>query len=265
MKRKLGIVADCLYGMRAADSLDKIKEAGFETFFTNEYKRNDVAKIKRRADELGLEFEFIHAPFHSINQIWLSGLGYLVVFDYMKESIDAAAENGIPVVITHVSSGWNSPEVNDLGLSRFDELVLYAKDRGVTLAFENLRKLGNIACLVDRYEKVDNVKFCFDCGHEHCYTKTVKMMDVFTNRVCCTHIHDNYGRPFEDKVNDFDAHLLPFDGTYDYEQMMRKLDEYGYSGSLMLEVTQNREEYIKMTHEEFLSTCFERISKISKM
>ena len=265
MKRKLGIVANCLRDIPTVDALVKIKAAGFETFFTGDYKREAVAEIKKRADELGLIYEFIHAPFYSINEMWMPGIGYLTVFDYMKESIDSAAENGIPIVITHVSSGWNAPGVNDLGLQRFDELVIYARDRGVTLAFENLRLLGNLACLVDRYEKMPNVRFCFDCGHEHCYTKTVSIMDVFTNRVCCTHIHDNVGRPFEDKVNDFDQHLLPFEGTYDYEKMMRKLDEYGYSGSLMLEVSRNRDEYKQMSHEEFLATCYERILKISEM
>ena len=266
MKRKLGIVASCLIGISELDALEMIKAAGFDAFFTGRsYKRKDVAEIKKKADELSLDYEFIHAPYRSINEMWMPGSGYLTVFEYMKESIDAAAENGVPVVITHVSSGWNAPQVNDLGLSRYDELVLYAKDRGITLAFENLRMLGNIACLADRYEKMDNVKFCFDCGHEHCYTKTVKMMDVFTDRVCCTHIHDNHGRPFDDKVNDFDEHLLPFDGNYDYEQMMRKLDEYGYSGSLMLEVAQRVGEYNKLTCEEFLATCYERIKKISEM
>ena len=69
----------------------------------------------------------------------------------------------------------------------------------------------------------------------------------------------------EDKVNDFDQHLLPFDGSYNYEKMMRKLDEYGYAGSLMLEVSQHTEEYRRMTHEEFLATAYERIKKISQM
>lgn len=265
MKRKLGILANCLDGVKAADALEKIKAAGFETFFTGDYKSDTVAEIKARADALGLTYEFIHAPFYSINEMWMPGVGYLTVFDYMKEAIDSAAENGVPVVITHVSSGWKAPAVNDLGLSRFDQLVVYARERGVTLAFENLRLLGNLACIVDRYEGLDNVRFCYDCGHEHCYTKTVRIMDVFTNRACCTHIHDNHGRAFEDKVGDFDEHLLPFDGNIDYERMMRKLDEYGYSGSLMLEVFQRREEYAKMTHEEFLATCYERILKISNM
>ena len=265
MERKLGIIANCLKGVPAIDALEKIKAAGFETFFTGEYKDKEVGAIKEKADKLGLEYEFIHAPFHNINEMWMPGMGYLEVFDYMKASIDSAAKHGIRSVITHVSSGWNAPQVNDLGLSRYDELVVYARERGVILAFENLRLLGNLACLVDRYEKMDNVMYCFDCGHEHCYTKTVSLLDVFTTRVLCTHIHDNMGRPFDDKKNDFDQHLLPFDGTYDYAKMMRKLDEYGYAGSLMLEVSQNREDYIKMSHEDFLATCYERIHKISKM
>jgi sugar phosphate isomerase/epimerase len=47
--------------------------------------------------------------------------------------------------------------------------------------------------------------------------------------------------------------------------MMRKLDEYGYGGSLMLEVFQNTDEYKRMSHEQFLATCYERIKKISQM
>lgn len=265
MNRKLGINVDCLVGIDELGALDLLKAAGFETFFSNAYKNDTVSAIKKKADALGLTYEFIHAPFHHINEIWTPGDGYQIVFDYMKETIDSAANNGIGIVITHVSSSWTPPPVNDLGLSRFDELVGYAKERGVILAFENLRLLGNLACLVDRYEKVENVRFCFDCGHEHCYTKTICMMDVFTTRVCCTHIHDNHGRPFDDKVNDHDEHLLPFDGTYNYEKMMRKLDEYNYTGSLMLEVNQEIADYRKMSAEEFLSTCYERIKKISQM
>lgn len=265
MKRKLGIMAGCLEGVSSYDTLDKIKKAGFDAFFTNEYKNEDVKKIKEKADKLGLSYDFIHAPFHNINEMWTSGMGYIEVMDYMKEAIDSASSNGIPCVITHVSSGWYPPAVNDMGLSRYDQLVLYAREKGVTLAFENLRLLGNLTCLMDRYEKIDNVKFCFDCGHEHCYTKTVSLMDVFTTNVCCTHIHDNFSRKLEDRNGKFDLHLLPFDGTYDYEKMMRKLDEYGYSGTLMLEVWQNTDEYKKMSHEEFLSTCYDRIDKISKM
>ena len=101
MERKLGINAECLKGVSELDALPLIKAAGFETFFTGAY-RNDgsVSKIRERADKLGLTYEFIHAPFAGINEMWMPGLGYLTMFNAMKESIDSAAENGIPIVIT---------------------------------------------------------------------------------------------------------------------------------------------------------------------
>ena len=197
--------------------------------------------------------------------MWSSGLGYLEIFEKMKESIDRASNNGIEGVVVHVSSGWNAPAVNDLGLARYDELVLYAREKGVKLVFENLRVTGNLAYLVDRYEKLPNVMFCYDCGHEHCYTKTVRWMNIFTTRLFCTHIHDNPGRPDDDKVNDFDLHLLPFDGTCDYARMMHDLDKYGYSGRLTLEVFQSIGSYADLSAEKFLETCYERIEKISRM
>lgn len=265
IQRKLGCNIDAFRNYSPVEALTLIRNTGFETFFTCTYQDEEVGEIKKKADELGLEFEFIHAPFNGINTIWLSGMSYLPIFNAMKETIDSAAKHGIPTVITHVSSGWNAPAVNDLGLARFDELVLYAKERGIILAFENLRMLGNLALLVDRYEKMDNVRFCFDCGHEHCYTKTVRWLDIFTTKTIATHIHDNHSRAMDDKVSDGDEHLLPFDGTYDYGQMMRKLDEYNYTGSLMLEISQGVSDYASMSAEEFAATAYARIKKISEM
>lgn len=265
MKRKLGINIHHFNGTGLLDALDLIRSVGFETFFTGPVSNEQAAAVKEKADRLGLEYEFIHAPFAGINDMWHSGMGYLTIYNGIKESIDVAANNGIRSVITHVSSGWNAPAINDIGLARFDELVLYAKEKGVILAFENLRVLGNLAYLVDRYAHVDNVRFCFDCGHEHCYTKTVSWLDIFVDKVICTHIHDNHSRTMEDKVSDGDEHLLPFDGTYDYAQMIRKMDQYNYTGSLMLEVNNFLPKYKHMSAEEFAATAYERIKKISEL
>jgi sugar phosphate isomerase/epimerase len=81
--------------------------------------------------------------------------------------------------------------------------------------------------------------------------------------MAATHIHDNMGRGRE-RVGNPDSHLLPFDGTCDYVKMMRKLDEYEFTASLMLEVM-NHTIYAEMTPEEFLATCYERIKKISEL
>lgn len=266
MKRKLGIIASCCAPLvDEVDLLSEIKDVGFDCFFTGRYQSDDVCALKKRADEVGLEFETIHAPFSGINNMWLPGMSYLPVYDKMVESIESAAEFGIPTVVTHLSSGWNAPEVNDLGLSRFDELVILAERLGVTLAFENLRKIGNVAYIVDRYESMKNVGFCYDWGHEHCYTKTVDWMDIYCRRVACTHIHDNHGRG-EEKTGDPDQHLLPFDGTVDYAHIMKKIHQYEYAGPLTLEVGMSATEaYQKMPPHAFLEDCYTRIKKISEL
>ncbi|MBE6602170.1 MAG: sugar phosphate isomerase/epimerase [Ruminococcaceae bacterium] len=266
MKRKLGIIASsCSPFVDEVDLLSEIKDVGFDCFFTGRYTKEAVAALRKRADEVGLAFETIHAPFAAINTMWLPGMSYRPIYEGMEQSIKSAAEFGIPTVVTHLSSGWNAPEVNDLGLSRFDELVILADRLGVTLAFENLRKIGNVAYIVDRYEGMKHVGFCYDWGHEHCYTKTVDWMDIYCRRVACTHIHDNHGRG-EEKTGDPDQHLLPFDGTVDYAHIMQKLDAYGYAGPLTLEVGMSAtEQYKQMTPRAFLEDCYARLQKIAAL
>lgn len=263
MERKLGIVCDCIIDEPSIITLDRMKDVGFETFFTGLIDIESVSALKNKADKLNLEFEFIHAPFKGINYMWTPGLDYLPIFNGMKESIDSAAECGVKTVITHVSSGWNAPQVCDIGLARYDTLVEYAMRKNVNLAFENLRKLGNLACLMDRYDNIENVTFCYDCGHEHCYTALVPFLDFYGKKLSCTHIHDNHGRDWNNPNADGDEHLLPFEGTVDYKLMMDKLNKVGYTGSLMLEVFNTN--YSSMSPDEFLRDCYARIKKISKL
>ena len=267
MKRKLGINTDCLMGLLDdISTLELAHEIGFESFMTSKTDIASVSALKEKGVALGIDFPYLHSPFRGINYLWLEGESYHTIYDGIIESIDSASACDVPSVILHVSSGWQAPPVNDLGLSRYDALVEYASKKGVTLAFENLRLVGNLACLLDRYENEENVKFCYDCGHEHCYTKTVSWIDIFTNKIVATHIHDNYGRPFEDKTTDRDLHLLPFDGTFNYHEMMSKLDRYGYTGPLMLEVFRtSREDYKQMSAEDFMKTSYDRITRISEL
>lgn len=267
MKRLLGINSDCLCGMLdEIQMLELAHKIGFEAITTSTIEVGAVSALKKKADALGMAFPYLHAPFGGINYMWMEGETYRAIYDGIIETIDSAAACDVSSVVLHVSSGWQAPFVNDLGFSRYDTLVEYASNKGVTLAFENLRLLGNLACLIDRYENKQNVRFCYDCGHEHCYTKTVSWIDIFTNKIVATHIHDNLGRTFEDKTSNGDTHWLPFDGNFDYHAMMGKLDKYGYTGPLMLEVFYRaRAEYTKLSAEEFLTTAYDRIKRISEL
>ncbi|MBQ8284373.1 MAG: sugar phosphate isomerase/epimerase [Clostridia bacterium] len=264
MKRKLGINCECISAFSQTETLSIIKDVGFDNFFAETYDLRLCSALKNKAEQLGLHFEFIHSPYKRVNELWLDGEEYRPLFEGILQSIDCANESDARIVIVHVSSGWNPPCVNDLGLSRYDKIVEYAEKKNVVIAFENLRKFGNLACLMDRYENVKNVGFCYDCGHELCYTETVPFLDIYGTRTVCTHLHDNCGRSKIDPWQNNDQHLLPFDGVADYKTMIEKMNKYGYSGALTLEIfNKSRPDYAEMSPENFIRTAFERLKKIS--
>jgi sugar phosphate isomerase/epimerase len=269
MKRKLGIFSNCLccLGVSELEALPKIKAAGFDCFDTGEYTMAGVAPLVERGKEIGLECESIHAPFMQGNEIWTHGTKHIQVMDEYKECIDTAANLGIPYVVIHLLTGLGAPQFSDVGFERMDAIVDYAVKRGVTIAFENLIRVGLVAIAADRYEKIPNVRFCYDFGHEHCYSgyaysPDLQWLDIFTDRVVTTHVHDNDGF-FDVLDRETDLHLLPFDGNIDYQKVIDKMDHYGYKGSLVLETWANRRP--ELSGEEFLALCYERLSRLANM
>ena len=274
MKRRLGVQSTCIgsKGISEVEALSYIKNAGFDCFFTGSYKLDAVSALKNEADKQGLDFEFIHAKWHYtdamggrffMNEFWKPGLSYLPLFDATIEAMDSAAACGISGICQHITSGWVAPPACDIGFERFDRLVDHAVKKGVKLTFENLRNYGLLAVLLERYDRVPEVGFCYDNGHEYCYTETVPFLDLWGKRTYYTHLHDNYGRDKEDPAKDADYHLLPYDGTFDYGAMIEKMDKYGYEGALTLEVGQ-RKEYQHMSPEDFLAMRYERTVRLSK-
>ena len=263
MKQKFGIELECLKYKDLSNKtvIGLIKEAGFDSVFSNKFDIAEVTDIKNEASKKGLDVEFLHAPFRGVNDFWCAGLDFLPLKKNIIASIDSAKENGIPVVVMHVDSGWNPPKICDTGLNRFDALVEYADKKGIKIAFENIRNFGTLAAMMQRYRDLDCVGYCYDCGHEHCYTKTVRFTDLFPGKILCTHIHDNMGK---DGRPDPDDHLMMFDGNIDYADMMKRLREAGYEGTLTVELEKN-DRYSHMTDSEYLKAAYERIVKISKM
>ncbi len=266
IKRKLGINTGFLRGVSTVDCLKYMKDVGFETFFTGAFEMDDVLALRKEADRLGLEFEFIHAPFHyqgrHVNTFWAPGTDYLPLYESNMRSIDSAKAAGVDMIVLHVSGGWIAPPITEMGFERFDRVVEHALNSGVRVAFENLRNVGNLAALLERYARIPEVGFCYDCGHEHCYTVNVPFLDLFGKRTFCTHLHDNWGLDKEDPKKDADYHLIPFDGEIDYGTMIKKMDKHGYTGSLMLECGQG-ENYKDLSPEEFSALIFERAQRIA--
>ena len=275
MGRDIGIFAGGLrrLGVSLEDEFKMLKEAGFTCYDVgNAYNAKDVIEI---GDKVGLKIASLHGPFMPkdlyCNDVWKPGTNGDIMVKLYKKAINTAAECNIPNVVIHFLANYAAPDINDLGLARMDDVVEYAISKGVILAFENLVRIGALAYAADRYEKIPNVRFCYDFGHAHCYpgyqnAPTLQVLDIMTDRVVTTHLHDNMGYTGTRDVKpakDPDFHILPFDGSCDYAKAMAKLDEYGYRGALVLELGSGVRP--ELSAEEFVKLAYERAKRVADL
>lgn len=236
-----------------------LKENGIErTFIASEIP--DFDEVMQLYIDKGITVETLHAPFQGINAMWSEddkeGEEMLL---RLIDSVDKCAKYGIPTTIVHVSSGRPMPEISEKGIARYERLFDYAKEKGVKVALENLRYLENLAFLMERY---DYPVFCWDTGHENCYTDGVKYMEHFGERLGALHIHDNK------VVKDRDDHLLPYDGNIDFEEVAQHIAKNGNNITVMLEVNRGAKiddtaVYGDISDEEYVKRAADAVRKLA--
>ena len=222
----LGINLHAVKGLSDEDYLREIAMLGFTATFSGVRDAARLASIADACAKYGIIYETLHAPFGHINDIWREDdCGML---DELLVCIDRCVLANVKIAVVHLSSGQNPPPITDIGRDRFARLVDYAAQKNVMIAFENQRMLANLAWALEAFP-ADVAGFCWDCGHEACFTPGRHYMPLFGDRLICTHIHDNTG------IFNADNHFLPFDGNLDFTYVARELRSSGYTGSLMLE------------------------------
>lgn len=269
-------------GIGLVESLDyevqfKIfKKFGIKRTFTSS-KVSDYERLSKLLKEYDIVCETIHSPFDHINDMWGDDdeAGEKIL-NRLKESVDRCEKYGIPVTVVHVSSGRPMPEITEIGVKRYEELFCYAKSKGVKVALENLRYLENLKYFFDKCVDVgfcwdnghqscySNVGFCWDNGHQYCRGENIDYMDMFSDKLIALHIHDNRAGL------DTDDHLLPFDGNIDFDVVAKAIADSGYEGTLMLEVFKNstkgdEKPYESLTEEEYYERAFNSAKKLLDM
>ena len=230
------------------------------TFVGSEIQDFDRAMAIFR--ENGILCETLHAPYDRINDLWGEDEAAADrMLARLKDSVDKCHRYGIGVTIVHLSSGRPMPPFHERGLRRFEELFRYAREKGVIPALENQRYLGNLAYFMDCYQSPG---FCWDCGHEYGFSKGIRFLELFGHRAVALHIHDN-------RCGDStDDHLIPFDGSIDFEQVTQMLAESGYAGTLMLEISKavtpgGVPVYAHLTDEEYIRRAAEAAHRLADM
>lgn len=230
------------FGVPLSRQVELLASLGFDSFFTEwgEEERRGFRDCRKAADDAGLFWETIHAPFWSadggVNSLWLDGEAGDRFLDELFRCVDECAANQVGIMVCHGSVSSVAPAPCELGGRRFDRLVAHAASAGVKLAFENLEFPVHLRYLLGRYEGHPAAGLCWDVGHQSCYTPDFDVMGEFGRRILCVHIHDNLGKRARGAPSyDDDLHLLPFDGSIDFAAAGRKLRSSPFSLSLMLE------------------------------
>lgn len=258
--RKLGI---SIPGTPAAGDrayIEAVAAHGFTAAFTGLWERQRQLEAANLLARNGIAYETLHAPFGHINDMWLDCEGGDVMLNELKQTVDHCKMVGAGIAVVHLSAGDLAPTVTDLGRARFAKLVEYARQKGIRIAFENQRKLANIAWAFETFSSADGVDFCWDCGHESCFTPGREYMPLFGRRLICTHIHDNHGGYNQDE------HLIPFDGTIDFAHAAEQIRQSPFKGSLMLEVMQPRPGYYEdYSLDAFLARAYAAANRLREM
>lgn len=133
--------------------------------------------------------------------------------DEVKRALEVAERVPFRYLVQHIGSGRQSadPRKLDAAFASLENLTIFAKQRGVTMAIENKAdELSSPASLHQFIRETHlQAKFCFDTGHAHIEGGVEPGLELMRDRVVTVHAHDNHG--------DKDEHLPPGEGTIDWD------------------------------------------------
>jgi sugar phosphate isomerase/epimerase len=140
--------------------------------------------------------------------------------DEIKRVLDLVEYVPFRYCVQHVARPRDIPDQRrwDAAFSSLELLSLFAKQRGVTIALENtpgeMASPANLKNFLEQTRLI-NVKLCFDTGHAHLEGGVVASLETIRDLVVTTHVHDNRGER--------DDHLLPYEGTIDWNASLAAL------------------------------------------
>jgi len=232
----LGLMHDI--GLSNAEQIRLFKKVGFDGFFSGWEPGCDIAALRAAADEEGMIYQSIHAPFTKMHHLWRPCEETEEAIAELIACARDCAANAVPLMIVHPYIGFDDHQPTEIGLENYARVVREAEKLGVKIAFENTEGEVFLAALMNHFKDSPAVGFCWDTGHQMCYNPDTDMMALYGDRLFGTHINDNLGcRDYNGKIfwHD-DLHLLPFDGIADWTANAAKIKHSGFTGPLTFEL-----------------------------
>ncbi len=254
--------------------IEMMREIGFEAFFTGWKKEYPIGKWAKTAENLGMIYQSVHAPFGGVADLWRDDeAAAKKAFDEITECIHVCSENAIGLIISHCYIGFDGVvDITDKGLERYGKIIDEAEKCGVNIAFENTEGIEYLKKLLEVYSDRNNVGFCLDSGHEMCYNFSENLLALWGDKLIATHLNDNLGiRDYNGKIywHD-DLHLLPFDGIRDWDELAVRLKSCDYKGILTFELNRSskpdrheNDKYKKMSLQDYFTEAYIRACRFA--
>ncbi len=246
--------------MSERDGLELFKSVGFDCLdysmfqsvageFMNQPLEDMLAyyrDLRAMADEIGIPFGQMHAPF-----IPAEGSKPDSLKPYVLRAIDACGILGAGNLVVHhnhsrIGMFFSEDEILSSTFDYYRQFIPRALERGVTICVENLpyyadknRRFipsplstpGGMNLLIDRlndFAGEQRFKACLDIGHAALLDDSApSMVRRLSRNLGCLHVQDN----------DFahDSHIMPFYGKTNVIGVCKALRDMGYDGAFTFE------------------------------
>jgi len=223
---KLGFSLQSSYTLPMPQVIDLLADTGFCAVSPVWQRDGNLTEIVRQAMKRNLTVQTLHGPMR-VAAMWSRDpeIARPILQNLLQSAADCAAAD-IPVLVVHSWNGLNYTfRKEDLCFDHFDALVSYAERAGIRIAFENLEGAEFLTALMDRYAHCQTVGYCWDSGHELCFTPGQDLLSPYGDKLLMTHLNDNLGvtDPMGKLQGTDDLHLLPYHGITDWDDTVRRL------------------------------------------
>lgn len=218
-------------------------------------------KTRRVCRQHDVRVDSIHAPFGAELDISSPDSAVRAIgIDLVLRAIDACALFDSTQLMFHLNDRFNDDELGKrikLIEKSMALIVAYAEQKQIDLTVENLPSLqaGRLFDHVLSLYPAHRVGVCLDTSHAHLSHALYDIMGTCGTRITAVHISDNRG--------EHDDHVLPFEGTIDWNRFARHFARTGYAGTFLLEVEMRESAF--QDPEIFLMEAYRRSEKILKM
>lgn len=236
------------------EHLAQIASYGFEAvelFATrSHFEYHDEAAIDalgRWLRDTGLTLNSVHAPITDLfgaGDKWAATYSTAVSDNARRQAAVREAEAALQiakhlpfsVLVVHLGTpaSKHNPGDNNRGaaLRSAEEICRLAEPLGVRLALEVIpNEMSTPASLVSMLERdldTPAAGICMDFGHAFLGGDLADAIEVASEHLVATHVHDNHGRD--------DEHLVPYQGSINWDAALMSMQKIGYDGTYLMEL-----------------------------